>query len=336
MSSNRDENENIHVLDGLVLDEIKMTDKELQKEKIRNMKKEKAKIEKIEEKILTQTVENTVKEVRPEVISERQELILALQDYANDDLVGKFLDSLHFDLSIKKLEKLSLDELRELLTAIQRASNSKSLNLFWGSLVMGGVRVFEILFSLSRWKDKILLGGLHEDLKTDEDWNFSLRCFFLENRKVFYMRPSLRLFFMMIHKILHRHTVNSGARQVQMLLNGLSGQPPAPPAQPPAPPGQPPAVSDRPLAPPAQSAVQLPTQPPAQPPTQPPAPIERKVPFMSPSPILSGVSSLDSSDIESTTGRSQHEHEPIEGPDEEGPLSDIERPNKEVQPPQNL
>jgi len=318
-----DKDENVNILDGLILDDIKMTSKELQKEKIRNMKKEKEKVEKIEEKILTQAVETSVKEVRPELISERQELILALQDYANDDVVGKFLDSLHFDLSVKKLEKLSIEELRELLTAIQRASNSKSLNLFWNSLVMGGIRVFEILFSLSRWKDKILLGGLHEDLKTDEDWNFSLRCFFLENRKVFYMRPSLRLFFMMIQKIIHRHTINSGARQVAQLLNGLAttelktpglglgqsqsvGQPQQPVVNRVEPDVVPPTTELKKQA--------VPPQPVGQPQPVPPQPaqvietqsvsIARKAPFLSPSPIMSGLScstgtcSLDSSDID--------------------------------------
>lgn len=218
----------IDFLDGLNLEEVKLSDKEIEKEKIKQLKKEQ---KEGGSKVETKIIESVMKKVENEEpasenidstdLTAKQKLLLHLNAYSADEVVHSYLQKLGIDITGKRIKDLSVRELENLLETVKKSLRFKNTGNFWRDFSFGSLWAFESLITMSRLKQRFRIQGFYEDLKSDESLDFQLRGYFLEDPRYISVSPSLQILGRVGSALVKRHMLNTSAFELQKVLENV-------------------------------------------------------------------------------------------------------------------
>lgn len=172
-----------------------------------NVPEKPSKASKAEEKTI---IKEIVKEVPNEdEVKEHQEHVIMLSRYGQSKRFADYLKSMGFVLSVDKLQKKPLQELKELLNRVRVSLDNKNTSNFWNNMVFGGIGTVEALAVNSRLNEKIKLRGVTEVLQQDHTFLDLIEQLELESQIMSYTSPQMRLTYTVINACVKCHAINT-------------------------------------------------------------------------------------------------------------------------------
>lgn len=170
-------------------------------------------------------IKSIAKNSKPkEEVEREQHLRLQLARYGNSERFGQHLLTLGFKLKPNDLNKMSEDDMKELLTRVRASVDSKNSSKIVEGAAFFGVAIIEGVTQKEPIKERFDLAGLTQTLQSNEQFLDTIHQLELEHSNLSALSPWQRLGFILAQAAMTQSLINRAKKEAPKIIAGLKQQ----------------------------------------------------------------------------------------------------------------